>query len=64
MLTGDFIGALAEVLSRYGERFRREPGSTDRIYVSPELAADRDLVWNYTTKAQDLLEERRGAVEK
>jgi len=58
MLTSDFVGALAEVLAGYGEPFRYDPGPPERFYVTAELAANEELVYNFTKKSQALVKSR------
>jgi hypothetical protein len=54
-----FYDALAYVLQYYGEAYtRREDGT---IWIPEARYQDRDLMWNYTTKARDSAwRERRG----
>jgi len=50
LLTAAHLDHVEVVLKNYGE-FSERLGPT-RLRISPWLAFDRDLLWNYTTKAQ------------
>ena len=52
MKTAYHTEAMFLVLSRYGEPFRYKPGPPERIYITRQLAADEDLLWNFTSKAE------------
>jgi hypothetical protein len=51
MLTPGHLDRLEVVLKRYGEWYQRVDAT--HLRISRELWRDRDLLWNYTTKAED-----------
>ena len=51
LLTPDHIRAVQRVLEGYGEPFKLEG---DKLYILRKLSVDRDLLANYTEKAEDL----------
>ncbi len=48
---GGFYSNLEHVLQYYGKDYSKKEDGT--IWISEELYADKDLMWNYTTKASD-----------
>jgi hypothetical protein len=55
LLTPDHVGAVQRVLQGYGEPFKLVGG---KLYIRHELSVDRDLLANYTEKAEDLRKTR------
>jgi hypothetical protein len=51
MRTKQHLDRVEQVLTYYGQPYRRA-GATD-LRISLTLIADKELVWNYTTKAED-----------
>jgi hypothetical protein len=48
MMNGNHVHAVINVLWKYGEDFRMEG---HKLYIRRWLAENRDLLWNYTEKA-------------
>jgi len=51
LLTSRYLERVKALLLFYGERFRTN--SEGRLLIPRKLANDRDLIWNYSKKAQE-----------
>lgn len=52
LLSDTHIDAMTKILSRYGEPYKIIDG---KLYIKSSLQADRDLLQNYTFKAEALI---------
>ena len=51
LLTPQFVERMKAVLKHYGEDF--DVSAQGALRISKKLSLDRELLWNYCTKAQD-----------
>ena len=51
LLTPEYLNRIKEVLAFYGEPY--EINAAGRLLVTSKLARDKELLWNYSSKALD-----------
>lgn len=61
LLTPDHLDAVDHVLSYYGQKHEF---CGEKLYIEASLANDRDLLWNFTTKAEDCRFDKISGVKK
>jgi hypothetical protein len=61
LLTREHLEAVDHILNYYNEKHEFHGGV---LYIERSLANDRDLLWNFTTKAEDYRVDKKNGVKK